>query len=144
MTIEQAGKNIKADPREYRSLTEEIRDINRAIFECKSELAKDKVQTSEKSFPYMQHGQTIEGINMTRLRRLELQKRWAEIRKMEIEDLVAGIEDIESRRIVRLRCMDGLSWRAIGRRVHMDYSAARKKYNKIMKKINLPQMPQNP
>ena len=63
---------------------------------------------------------------------------------MEIEDFVSGIEDVESRRIVRLRCIDGLPWRVIGRRVHMDYSAARKKYNKIMGEVNLPQMPQNP
>lgn len=132
------------EPRTYKSLVEEIKEIDRAIFECRRELARDKVQTSDKSFPYTQHGKTIEGINLTRLRRLEIQRKRAEIRKMEIEDFVSGIEDVESRRIVRLRCIDGLPWRVIGRRVHMDYSAARKKYNKIMGEVNLPQMPQNP
>ena len=73
-----------------------------------------------------------------------MQRKRAEIRKMEIEDFVSGIEDTESRRIVRLRCIDGLPWRVIGRRVHMDYSAVRKKYNKIMEEANLPQMPQKP
>ena len=106
MTIEKAGKPMKVDPSEYRDLTEEIKEIDRAIFECRKEIARDRVQTSDKSFPYTKHGQTIEGINLTRLRRLEIQKKRAEIRKMEIEDFVSGIEDIESRRIVRLRCID--------------------------------------
>lgn len=80
------------EPRTYKSLVEEIKEIDRAIFECRRELARDKVQTSDKSFPYTQHGKTIEGINLTRLRRLEIQRKRAEIRKMEIEDFVSGIE----------------------------------------------------
>lgn len=67
------------EPRTYKSLVEEIKEIDRAIFECRRELARDKVQTSDKSFPYTQHGKTIEGINLTRLRRLEIQRKRAEI-----------------------------------------------------------------
>ena len=72
MRIQTRSVTGGIEPRTYKSLVEEIKEIDRAIFECRRELARDKVQTSDKSFPYTKHGQTIEGINLTRLRRLEM------------------------------------------------------------------------
>ncbi len=113
---------------EYRDLGKEIKALDREIEKCKREITRDSVKMSDRHFPYTMHRQIIEGINSTRLKKLEMQKRIAELKRLEIEDIIMGIEDSKMRQIVRMRCMDGLSWQAIGYRTGYDPSWVRKKF----------------
>lgn len=50
---------------------------------------------------------------------------------LKFEQFLAGIEDTETRLILRLRCINNMSWQEIGENIGMDRRTASRKFNKF-------------
>lgn len=52
----------------------------------------------------------------------------------DVEEYMDGIDDGEIRALIRYRYIDGMSWRDVGKAVHMNEDAARKKLERYLQK----------
>jgi len=50
----------------------------------------------------------------------------------DVEEYMDGIDDGEIRALIRYRYIDGMSWREVGKAVHMNEDAARKKLERYL------------
>ena len=55
--------------------------------------------------------------------------------KIEIENYISRIDDIELRLIVRMRNIDFMSWQEIGKKLNMDRTTASRRYHKLVDKL---------
>lgn len=113
--------------KQYNSLQEEIKDLERDIKHLEKQEPKreiDKVTGSNDEFPYQSRSFTIEGYNIqetdrlrTRRNILKERKNKCEEFKIEIEKFINTIPDSKTRRVFQYRYIYGLSWQAIARRI---------------------------
>ncbi len=117
--------NIKYLLKQYNSLIEEIKDLEKRIDKLSNfKVEHDKVVGSDSEFPYIKRSFTIEGYNIQDIDRVnELKevlidrKNQCEEFKLQIEKFISNIPDSRTRRVFQYRYIDGLSWQAIAHRI---------------------------
>ena len=98
----------KKELSQYRSICDEIQELKKSI---KDRTMHDTVRGSDAEFPFLSHPMQVTGVQATEdnqktlvaVRKLELKKR-------EIENFIDNIEDSLTRRIFRLRFIEGFNW----------------------------------
>ena len=123
--VEGGTNSMKDLLRQYNSLVDEIKDLEKRIANCKNvKLERDSVKGSNPYFPYEPRTFTIEGygiVDTERLEKLETllaeRKNQCEDMKLEIEKFISDIPDSRTRRVFQYRYVDGLSWLQIARRI---------------------------
>lgn len=93
-------------------LRAEIADLERRLSEQEVRVS---VQSSGKDFPYAKHSAILEGLPLSSdklLAELQSAKKRLSCRLQWID----GISDLQTRRIFRLRYVEGVSWQAIAQR----------------------------
>lgn len=140
----------KEDLEELEALKIESKNLKERISKLENiprKIVSDSVQGSSKSFPYIRHTCTIEGLDDSityRKRKSNLNKRKKMLKDKEraidkkinqIEYELNYVEEAEIREIIRLKYIDGLTW--IQTMYKMNYNSedtARKKLEKFLKK----------
>ena len=122
---------------QYRSLRQEIEDTRRKIKQYEQ---SDKVCGSDPFFPYLNHTMKVAGSEWTTRELIRLRVLLRECRRQyeAISAYIDSIEDSETRRIFRLRYIEGdtkPSWQMIANRLHCvgDGSTERKKHDRFLK-----------
>lgn len=93
---------------QYRSICAEIIELNSTI---KENIEHSTVRGSDNEFPYLSHSMQVSGMQDTEENTKLCEKvRKLEKRKRDIENFIDGIEDSLTRRIFRLRFIDGMNW----------------------------------
>ena len=108
----------KKELAQYRSLCDEILDIETSI---RKNTEHSTVRGSDAEFPYLSHPMQVSGLQDTtdnqntliRVRKLKL-------KKQEIENFIDNIEDSLTRRIFRLRFVEGKNWVQVAVRIGGD------------------------
>lgn len=130
--------DIKNLLKQYNSLIEEIKDLERNIKKTqdyKVKVEKDKVTGSNPYFPYNFQNFNIEGYNypeadkkegrLFKLNELLIKRKCkCEDMKLEIEEFINNISDSRTRRIFQQKYIDNLEWLPIAMRmgkVHESY-----------------------
>ena len=126
----------KKELEQYRSVVPEIRETEERI---KENTVTDTVSGSDVEFPYTKHSMSVAGLEkneynnalMSRRNKLQRQRR-------KVERYVDGIEDSLTRRIFRMRYIEGEvrpSWQWIAFKVGAagDGSTERKKHDRFLK-----------
>ena len=129
MTVEELSQ--------YRSLKKEIDELAEQVrrIEC-----TDVVRGSDAEFPYIQHNIKVNGADSAMIQYGELKKQLADCREeyRKLNHFINSIQDSETRRIFRLRYMEGLSWQAIAMRIgEHDESYPRRKHKKYLENLKL-------
>ncbi len=122
---------IKELLRQYKSILEEIKELNTEIERLENKKIKqemDKVKGSNAEFPYQPRSFTIEGYNIIEEEQsfkrilikktiLHERKEKCEDLKLQIEEFINTIPDSLTRRVFRYRYIDNLSWQTIAMRI---------------------------
>ena len=128
----------KKELEQYRSVVAEIRETEERI---KENTVTDTVSGSDAEFPYTKHAMSVAGLekneynNMLVARRNKLQRQ-----RRKVERYVDGIEDSLTRRIFRMRYIEGEvrpSWQWIAFKVGGGNSAdgTRKRHDRFLGKL---------
>ena len=128
----------KKELEQYRSVVAEIRETEERI---KENTVTDTVSGSDAEFPYTKHSMSVAGLekseynNMLMARRNKLQRQ-----RRKVERYVDGIEDSLTRRIFRMRYIEGEvrpSWQWIAFKVGGGNSAdgTRKRHDRFLGKL---------
>lgn len=127
--------------KQYNSLTEEIKELEREISKLKNfKVEHDKVTGSSNVYPYIQRSFTIEGYNIQDVDRLRKRKEILKERKskcedikLEIEKFISTIPDSRTRRVFQYRYIDRLTWQQVSRRIGgYEESYARKIHDRYL------------
>ena len=95
----------KKELEQYRSVVAEIRETEEEI---KGNTVTDTVSSSDPEFPYTKHAMSVAGLEKSEYNeRLIARRRELLWRKRHIEKYVDGIEDSLTRRIFRMRYIEG-------------------------------------
>lgn len=98
----------KKDLAQYRSLCDEILELETSI---KKNTEHSTVRGSDTEFPYLSHPMQVSGVQDTTDNQKTLIKvRKLKLKKQEIESFIENIEDSLTRRIFRLRFIEGMNW----------------------------------
>lgn len=96
---------------QYRSLCDEILELETAI---KENTEHSTVRGSDAEYPYLSHPMQVSGVQSTTDNQNTLIKvRKLKLKKQEIESFIDSIEDSLTRRIFRLRFIEGKNWREV-------------------------------
>jgi len=119
---------------QYRSLKREIEELEDKILSYKTH---DVVKSSAQ-FPYSPHCVTVSGYPSTRvLDKLKAQKLNCKAQCTKIENFINNIDDSLTRRIFRLRYLEGrhyMSWQCVATALgEADESFPRQKHNRYLK-----------
>lgn len=96
---------------QYRSLCDEILELETAI---KENTEHSTVRGSDAEYPYLSHPMQVSGVQSTTDNQNTLIKvRKLKLKKQEIESFIENIEDSLTRRIFRLRFIEGKNWRDV-------------------------------
>ena len=120
---------------QYRSLRKEIEDTRRKIKQYEQ---SDKVRGSDPFFPYLNHPMQVAGAEWTARELIRLRLLLRECRRQyeAISAYIDSIEDSETRRIFRLRYIDGdvkPSWQMIAFKIgEHDEQYPRRKHNRYL------------
>lgn len=107
---------------QYRYLLIEIKELENKIKNYEGKIVTDKVQSSQREFPYTQYELKIQGVEdsiyIKKLReklfyRIEKCKKL----KVDIENFINNIEDSRTRLVFQLRYVEGRSWVYISRQL---------------------------
>lgn len=103
------------------SILKEIEQEVKKLEKEKCKIEKDKVFGSNHDFPYQRQSFSIEGVvekNALERKRKVLQKQRAQAEeiKLLVEEWIPTLP-LRTQRIVRLRFVDGLSWRDVARKI---------------------------
>lgn len=106
------------------SILKEIEQEVKKLEKEKCRIEKDKVSGSNHDFPYQRQSFSIEGVvekksnaALERKRKvLQKQRTQAEEIKLLVEEWIPTLP-LRTQRIVRLRFIDGLSWREVARKI---------------------------
>ena len=105
----------KKDLAQYRSICDEILELKRSI---KNKTMHDTVRGSDAEFPFLSHPMQVTGVQATEDNQKTLVTvRKLEMKKREIENFIDNIEDSLTRRIFRLRFIEGFNWVKVAREV---------------------------
>lgn len=98
----------KEELSQYRSICDEIQELKTII---KGKTMHDTVRGSDAEFPFLSHPMQVKGLQATEDNQKTLASlRKLEIKKREIENFIDNIEDSLTRRIFRLRFIEGFNW----------------------------------
>ncbi|MCM1194133.1 MAG: hypothetical protein NC389_17135 [Acetatifactor muris] len=121
----------------YRSMQEEIQELKGRIqnlLEGDTMIDNSVINDYRSGYPVPQ---AVVGVDWEKIGRLRKQytNRIAKLQKecSQVEEYIEGIEDSMTRRIFRMRFIDGLSQRQISRAVHFDKSTIGRKIDKFLK-----------
>ena len=128
--------------KQYRSLKKEIVRLEKTIDRMRDQLNRvptvmGKVQASDHDFPYTRISVPVEMLDpkevaVIRQRLAIKEKRQRKVQRLiiEIEQYIASIEDSENRQIFEMAFVDGMTYRAIGEQLNMDFTTVSKRITK--------------
>lgn len=123
---------ILKDLKQYRSICAEIEELNMAIT---SKTVNNTVTGSDSCFPYTKHSMSVGGLTYTdENRRLLIKLHRLEWKRDEIEDYIESIEDSLTRRMFKMRFIQGCSWAQVAHRTNNTTDSARMKCIRYMDK----------
>lgn len=121
----------------YRSKKAEIQELTsklEELWEGDSLVGNDVILDYRSGYPIPR---AVVGIDFNRGKRIETRYKdkiaILERECAEIEEFVEAIQDSQTRRIFRMRFIDGMSQRAIGRTMHLDQSRISRKIDDFFK-----------
>lgn len=124
----------KKELAQYRSICDEILELETNI---KKNTEHSTVRGSDTDFPYLSHPMQVSGLQSTkenenRLIRVHKLK----LKKQDIERFIDNIEDSLTRRIFRMRFVEGFNWVKVAMQVGGDNTAdgARKIVDRYLQK----------
>lgn len=98
----------KKELSQYRSICDEILELKVTI---KENTEHSTVRGSDEEFPYLSHSMQVSGVQSTTDNQNALIKvRKLEMKKQEIENFIDNIEDSLTRRIFRMKFIEGKNW----------------------------------
>ena len=111
-----------------RSEITRLRAVLRAgVYTC------DRVRASMREHPYAPYTAGIAGVDRERVRRLTLRKKRLEAQCRATERHVESVPDAKTRAVLRLRYLEGVGWRQIGRLLGMSEDAARMRAYRVLR-----------
>ena len=105
------------------SILKEIEQEVRKLEKEKCRIEKDKVSGSNHDFPYQRQSFSIEGVVEKKSNALERKRKVLQKQRAQAEEIKLLVEEwiptlpLRTQRIVRLRFVDGLSWRDVARKI---------------------------
>lgn len=103
-----------------------LKEIEQEVKKLKKErcrIEKDKVFGSNPDFPYQVRGFSIEGVVEKKSNALDRKRKVLQKQRAQAEEIKLLVEEwiptlpLRTQRIVRLRFVDGLSWRDVARKI---------------------------
>lgn len=115
---------------QYRYLLIEIKELENKIKNYEGKIVTDKVQSSQREFPYTQYELKIQGVEDSLYIKKLREKLFYRIEKckklkVDIENFINNIEDSRTRLVFQLRYIEGWSWQRISLKLgstHESYS----------------------
>lgn len=123
---------------QYRYLLIEIKELENKIKNYEGKIVTDKVQSSQREFPYTQYELKIQGVEDSLYIKKLREKLFYRIEKckklkVDIENFINNIEDSRTRLIFQLRYVEGKSWVYISRQLgSSNESYARMIHNRFL------------
>lgn len=107
---------------QYRYLLIEIKELENKIKNYEGKIVTDKVQSSQREFPYTQYELKIQGVEDSLYIKKLREKLFYRIEKckklkVDIENFINNIEDSRTRLVFQLRYVEGKSWVYISRQL---------------------------
>lgn len=105
------------------TLLKEIEQEVKKLEKEKCKIEKDKVSGSNHDFPYQRQSFSIEGVVEKKSNALERKRKVLQKQRAQAEEIKLLVEEwiptlpLRIQRIVRLRFIDGLSWREVARKI---------------------------
>lgn len=105
------------------SILKEIEQEVKKLEKEKCKIEKDKVSGSNHDFPYQRQSFSIEGVVEKKSNALERKRKVLQKQRAQAEEIKLLVEEwiptlpLRTQRIVRLRFIDGLSWREVARKL---------------------------
>lgn len=117
----------------------EINKLNKEIYLENKNMTVDSVVGSSKSYPYIQGHKIIEGINESRIKKLEKRKKFYEKKKekaeKELKYKLDNLEDKPMADIIEKKYLKQLNWNQISMSMNYAYeSGARNYFNRYFEK----------
>lgn len=108
----------KKELAQYRSLCDEILELETSI---KKNTEHSTVRGSDTEFPYLSHPMQVSGIlDTTDNQKTLIRVRKLKLKKQEIESFIENIEDSLTRRIFRMKFIEGKNWVQVAMRLGGD------------------------
>lgn len=123
---------------QYRYLLIEIKELENKIKNYEGKIVTDKVQSSQREFPYTQYELKIQGVEDSLYIKKLREKLFYRIEKckklkVDIENFINNIEDSRTRLVFQLRYVEGRSWVYISRQLgSSNESYARMIHNRFL------------
>lgn len=123
---------------QYRYLLIEIKELENKIKNYEGKIVTDKVQSSQREFPYTQYELKIQGVEDSLYIKKLREKLFCRIEKckklkVDIENFINNIEDSRTRLVFQLRYVEGWSWLKISLKLGShDESYSRKIHNRFL------------
>lgn len=123
---------------QYRYLLIEIKELENKIKNYEGKIVTDKVQSSQREFPYTQYELKIQGVEDSLYIKKLREKLFYRIEKckklkVDIENFINNIEDSRTRLVFQLRYIEGWSWLKISLKLGShDESYSRKIHNRFL------------
>ena len=95
----------------------------------------DRVQSSEKEYPYLSRKVTIKGIDTKRVMRLRWRRAYLKRKRTEIETFLCGLDDSYMQKVIWARYIDGDSWVEIADQMSVTFESIKKASNRYLKKV---------
>ena len=105
------------------TLLKEIEQEVKKLEKEKCKIEKDKVFGSNHDFPYQRQSFSIEGVVEKKSNALDRKRKVLQKQRAQAEEIKLLVEEwiptlpLRTQRIVRLRFIDGLSWRDVARKI---------------------------
>lgn len=125
---------------QYRYLLIEIKELENKIKNYEGKIVTDKVQSSQRKFPYTQYELKIQGVEGSLYIKKLREKLFYRIEKckklkVDIENFINNIEDSRTRLVFQLRYVEGRSWVYISRQLgSSNESYARMIHNRCLER----------
>lgn len=124
---------------QYRYLLIEIKELENKIKNYEGKIVTDKVQSSQREFPYTQYELKIQGVEDSLYIKKLREKLFYRIEKckklkVDIENFINNIEDSRTRLVFQLRYVEGRSWVYISKQLgSSNESYARMIHNRYLR-----------
>ncbi len=117
---------------QYRYLLIEIKELENKIKNYEGKIVTDKVQSSQREFPYTQYELRIQGVEDSLYIKKLREKLFYRIEKckklkVDIENFINNIEDSRTRLVFQLRYIEGWSWQRISLKLGSTYESYSRK-----------------
>lgn len=125
---------------QYRYLLIEIKELENKIKNYEGKIVTDKVQSSQREFPYTQYELKIQGVEDSLYIKKLREKLFYRIEKckklkVDIENFINNIEDSRTRLVFQLRYVEGRSWVYISKQLgSSNESYARMIHNRCLER----------